>query len=180
MPQGPRRRELAAADGEARRCPKDPGTGSGWRRTAMRCDAPRTPAQGVGGGGRRGEAMPQGPQRRELAAADGEAMRCPEDPGTGSGWRRTARRCDAPRTPAQGVVGGGRRGDAMPQGPRRREWAAADGEARRCPKDPGAGSWRRGRRDDDMAPGVTAPVFRRETLRLCMEIGLARFGGWLT
>jgi len=34
--------------------------------------------------------------------------------------------------------------------------------------------------DESMAPGVTAPVFRRETLRLCREIGLARFGGRLT
>ena len=34
--------------------------------------------------------------------------------------------------------------------------------------------------DESMAPGVTAPVFRRETLRLCRDIGLARFGGRLT
>ena len=100
MPQGPRLRELSAADGEAMRCPKDPGAGSGWRRTARRGDAPRTTAQGVGGGGRRGEAMPQGPRRRELAAG------CA---GTGSskGALRRGRATAQTYAPARGCCGAG-------------------------------------------------------------------------
>jgi hypothetical protein len=50
--------------------------------------------------------MLQGPRRREWEAADGEAVRCPKDPGAGSGRRRMARRCEG--CGGRGVLHGGR------------------------------------------------------------------------